>query len=158
MSAWNARLVADLRSWLSWRFPVLDAAQVHDAVQEGLVTAVQQAVAPGDQRMLRMIVWRVARRLWQRAGAWGREVEVEEALEPAVPAGQLEHLALSHDLPRARARVVRQIGGRQGDRLMVALEQHPGWNDAEVARASGLDRTLISRARRGIAAEVGWAA
>jgi len=144
-----------LLGYLRRRFPVLDEASVHDAVQDAFLDALCKPEAfdrahqkGGDAelaRLVRCVAWRKARgelRQWR---------SVVRGAQPAAscPPGQLHGQAL-YRLRELIDRAVDRFGHSKRTELRRALE-HKLWSgepDRQVAREFQIPREYLNRAKR----------
>jgi hypothetical protein len=155
-----------LRRWLQRCFPRTPPALVRDAVADAfldalqeprsLVTALEQSGEPALYRCLKQAAWRRLRghlrKSSTRCEVNGCAAEPRDASTPESIYRSREILVRVFGLiDEAAAR----HGGRRCDALRSALHARlGGGTDAEVARAHGVPREYLNRARRWIASQL----
>lgn len=158
---------ATLRAWLTQRYPRADHGLVEDAVAESFVQALERPAAflraaqssgeTGLRRLLRVVAWRNLRAHFRkkarRQERTGMElVEPQDALTPQhfVSGRQTASRVLALvDVAAAR------FGGTHAEALRTALHDRlGGGTDTEAARAHGVPREYVNRAKRWIGTQL----
>lgn len=152
-----------LQQWLARHFPRTSAALVEDAVSDAFHDALAYPASftpawkrddhPALVRLLRQVAWRRLRgRLRKKSSQCEVSSDVIEPLDVATP----DVLASSRELTLRVHRLVdqaaRRFGGTRSQALRAALyERLEGGTDTEAARAHGVPREYVNRAKRWIA-------
>jgi DNA-directed RNA polymerase specialized sigma24 family protein len=149
-----------LQHWLARRFPRAGSALVEDAVSDAFHDAVarprpfENALAQGGEAavmpLLKQVAWRHLRGHLRKKSSQ-REVMIGATVEPAhlhTP----QALALGRELTAHVLALVDQaaalFGGRRRRALRAALHARlAGSTDAEAARAHGVPREYVNRAK-----------
>lgn len=155
-----------LQQWLARHFPRTSAALVEDAVSDAFhdALACPASFAPAWKRddhsalvrLLRQVAWRRLRgRLRKKSSQCEVSSEAIEALDVDTP----DVLASSRELTLRVHQLVDQaalrFGGNRSQALRAALHDRlEGGTDTEAARAHGIPREYVNRAKRWIAMEL----
>lgn len=158
---------AQLRVWLGQRYPRADHGLVEDAVSESFAQALEHPAAflrardsggdAGLRRLLRVVAWRNLRahfrkkaRRWERTGV--ALAEPQDALTPQHIVSGRQTATRVLDLVDVAAS---RFGGGQPEALRTALhERLTGGTDTEAARAHGVPREYVNRAKRWIGTQL----
>ncbi|MCG8418431.1 MAG: hypothetical protein MJE77_10855 [Proteobacteria bacterium] len=156
-------------AWLQRKFPGTPHANVQDAVADAFTEALARPSsfhdawrAGGDPALIRLIrqaAWRHLRGYWRKKSTrhelLSRTQEFDEpshCLTPLVEASSQQILA--HTLRLVDAAAVR-FGGKHSRKLRSALHTRLiGNSDTEAARACGVPREYVNRAKRWIRSQL----
>ena len=159
----------ELIDWLQRQFPRTSHALVQDAVADVFTEALEspdrfrRALDQGGRgeliRMIRVVAWRGLRghhrRKSTRCELLGQEGVATEPCDPVTP---LRVLSGKQELARTLSLVEQaalRFGGTRPNALRAALRARvAGVSDSEAARAHGVPREYVNRAKRWIGAQL----
>lgn len=147
-----------LRQWLRQCFPRADHGLVEDAVADSFVHVLERPDVfvhtledGGESALLRLIAWRNLRGHFRRKARQCEHTDVdalepEDALTPQqIASGRQTATRVCELIDAAAVR----FGGNRSDALRTALHDRlGGGTDTEAARAHGLPREYVNRAKR----------
>jgi DNA-directed RNA polymerase specialized sigma24 family protein len=164
---WYRRYNTSLRSWLQKCYPRADHGLVEDAVADSFIFALEspavfaRAMQAGGERavrrLLRLIAWRNLRGHFRKKATRLERTSTDAAdrsdtMTPHELVSGQQTARCVFDLVDVAA--VR-FGGGRSDALRTALHDRLGGiTDAEAARAHGLPREYVNRAKRWIGSQL----
>lgn len=155
--------------WLQRQFPRTSHARVQDAVADAFTEALEsperyrRALDDGGDgeliRLLRQVAWRGLRGHHRRKSTRCELLDHEGvAMEPTHSVTPLRVLSGKRELARTLTLVdqaAQRFGGTRSNALRAALHARvTGISDAEAARAHGVPREYVNRAKRWIGAQL----
>jgi len=152
------RYSTPLRQWLRQCYPRADHGLVEDAVADSFVHVLERPDAfaramedGGESALLRLIAWRNLRGHFRKKARQCERTDVDAVEQPGA--------LTPHQIVSGRQTVTRvcelidaaavRFGGSRSEALRTALHDRlAGGTDTEAARAHGLPREYVNRAKR----------